>query len=74
MKHDFLNKMNKKHIKNYPIKKYEYDRLKIHYWNIHEPILKFWSEPSQLEKNKKLMNLGSRADLIDDGDISDNVI
>jgi hypothetical protein len=50
LKYEFLRKMGKKSIKNYPIEKYEYDRLKVHYWNIHEPILKFWSEPNALQK------------------------
>ena len=44
---NLLEKMSKSNIKNYPVKKEEYDRLIVHYWNIHEPILKFWSEPQQ---------------------------
>lgn len=76
LKLECLAKMSKENIKSYPIEKYEYDRLKVHYWNIHEPILKFWSEPSSLEsleEKKKILGLGSRVNLGNE-DLSDNVI
>ena len=66
LKLEFLNKMRKISIRDYPIDKYEYDRLKVHYWNIHEPILKFWSEPQKLRKDSELMKMGPKMDAIND--------
>lgn len=45
LKLNVLAKMSKLAIKSQPFTRHEYERLKVHYWNIHEPILRFWSEP-----------------------------